>query len=350
MTIICIFVSRLEGLKETLESVKNVDTKILVYDTVSSIDTSELIAKYTDNVVNDLFIDFSTSKNNMIKYAESQCAHESLLLILNTGEVLVEGKRLLEHLRFQNEIQAFSIKHVYTVSTWITSCFRAHTGWRYTGKIFEEIRKTETSDSDSQEYISERTGPLPTSGYIDTRPFQKVSKSSIAVPVPEDIGYIKLKVATPEPRETVDRLLSLEDRDVLFTRANLALGRDETELALRLFTERAGYPSASNEEQFISCMYAGDLTQIYHEAEKAEQWYNEALEVAKANGQQKIQPLIRLAVMYRTAQPDKAIDIIEKACALDPSDEPALSTNRIYEYTRFHLRDMIIKEHKIVDC
>jgi hypothetical protein len=81
----------------TLESIKGVCDKVIVYDTGSTDDSQNLVKKWCEDnkiqlhMIEGVFVDFSVSRNKLLEFADDKSDY---LLLLDSNEELKDGKNL----------------------------------------------------------------------------------------------------------------------------------------------------------------------------------------------------------------------------------------------------------------
>jgi len=139
-------------LKVSLESVKKTVQALIIYDTGSTDDTVKIIQdfsqKYKINLylIQGEFVNFSTSRNVVLEYAEKVNVH--YLLLLDCNDELQGGDKLLLYAKFMLD-QPYN--GFLTCQRWWSGqhdkyfnqrFIKNRCGWRYFGAVHEWMKDT----------------------------------------------------------------------------------------------------------------------------------------------------------------------------------------------------------------
>ena len=148
---------------KTLESVIGTVNSIVIYDTGSVDDTIKIITEFSDRhkditlrIKNGEFVDFSTSRNIAIEFAEEDESIDFLLL-LDANDVLQDGDKLIEFAtaelnndenKSSFEYGAYMIKQRWYYSSkhddyFNTRFFRPRLSWKYQRPVHEYLYRTD---------------------------------------------------------------------------------------------------------------------------------------------------------------------------------------------------------------
>ncbi len=139
----------------TLESIKGIVDYLIVYDTGSTDNTIELITNFSSKnniklfLITGEFVDFATSRNILLDYADT--IDVRYLLLLDTNDELRNGKNLLKFLETQDNttINAYFMCQNWQTANldqyWNIRLLKNHEGWRYKGVVHEWLRDTKSN-------------------------------------------------------------------------------------------------------------------------------------------------------------------------------------------------------------
>lgn len=332
----------------TLESVVNNKTKyvdaIIVYDTGSTDNTVEIIEKFAEKheinvyIIQGTFVDFSTSRNVSLTYADTINVHYLLLMDCNDELRGGEGLRMLAKDMLQKETNAFLVCQQWwsgMLDSYLNIRFiKARCGWRYFGIVHEWLKDT-TTQSEEPKYPVLR---LPETIVLYQDRTKDDDKSSKRFFRDRELLLKEYKKNPKEPR-------------TLFYLAQTCqcLGNnDEALYYSKLRIELEGF----QEEIFHSYMrIAVSSLALGHEWHDSMKWYIKAYEHSN-----RAEPLVKLADFYRhyasfEMKANKpgfnnkwkiAYMFIKEACDLNYPEQSILFVDKgVYKYYRWHLMGII---------
>ena len=315
----------------TLESIKNVADAIIVYDTGCDDNTINLIEEFSVlhkinlYVTKGLFVDFSTSRNVLLDFADT--VDVDFLLLLDCNDELRGEKELLKFLK-----ESYSINNngFLVCQVWWSGKFDKYfnvrliknkCGWRYRGVVHEWIKDT-TVDTHSPKY------PL--------------------IKIPDCITLFQDRTKDGNKsfqRFTRDRELLLQEhlKNPTEPRTLFYLGQtceclglaEESYRYSRLRAELDGF----EEERFHSFMRCGNLSkELKYDWSISLSWFMKAYEHSE-----RAEPLIKITEYYKDKNNWKTAYLFcDKACDLEyPHDSILFIDNTIYEYLRWHYMSII---------
>jgi glycosyltransferase involved in cell wall biosynthesis len=134
----------------TIKSIVKFIDELVIYDTGSTDDTVEKIIdfcktnKLTINIMHGEFVDFSTSRNALLDFADSVTVSD-FYLMLDCNDELQGGKELVKYCKTAPSNNAFFLKQSWKSSIIIDyyniRLTRSKCGWRYKGVVHEYIYK-----------------------------------------------------------------------------------------------------------------------------------------------------------------------------------------------------------------
>lgn len=332
----------------SLNSVVGTVNSMVIYDTGSSDRTTAVIEQFAKDQAIPLhlltareageFVDFSTSRNILLDYADS-FPEIDYLLLLDCNDELRGGdelRRIVE--KFQEtcrvdpnsrKINCWAVFQHWWMGDQLVTYYnlrfmRARTGWRYNGVIHEVLEKDEaiTKMPDTVILYQDRT--------------KDDDKS--ARRLPNDLRLLKADHEKDPTNsrtvyyigETLFAMSEFEDAFYYFKlRTGMVSGRKGKEHA---------DPSISKEEVFASYMRLGKIAQIFkHPWNDIMRWYIHALEILP-----RAEPAVEIARYYAHARVwVLAFTFAQLACSfVFPTNAMIWVDKKMYDYTRWHLLGM----------
>ncbi len=324
----------------TLESIKNIANAIIVYDTGSTDNTIEIITNFCEKnklnlfLISGEFVDFSTSRNVLLEYAEKVSVKYLLLLDCNDE---LQGETGL--IQFMKEMESKNENAFLVCQHWFSGMndkyynirlIKNNCGWRYRDPIHEWLKDT-TIDGDSPRYPVNR--------------------------IPDSYGIVIYQDRTQDDDKTGKRfrkdfVILLQEHEkrpdnprILFylaqTCQSLGMNREALEYSIKRL-ELQGF----QEERFHSFMRCGNCCKALDKPfEESIGWFMKAYEHSP-----RVEPLIAIADLYRfRALKEKTHSLwqlsymfIVMACKLDYPHWCSLFVDKgMYDYYRWHLAGIV---------
>lgn len=315
----------------TLESVIGHVDAIIVYDTGSTDKTVEIVQNFCDKhkinlyMIQGQFVNFSTSRNVSLEYADKIDVH--YLLLLDCNDELRGGKQLRALARdmLSQPNNGFLVCQQWwsgALDKYYNMRFvKARCGWRYRGSVHEWMKDTTQKGPD---------------------PAYPVVRLTDEIVLYQDRTKDNNKSG---PRYARDKVLLLQDYQqnphdgrTLFYLAQTCMCLNDIEEALyysKLRLEEGEF----EEERFLSLIRCGDCCQyLNHDWYDAFSWYMKAYEHT-----QRVEPLIKIADHYRKQNKwHVAYMYISEACTLQYPEQLILFVDRgMYEYYRWHVMSVV---------
>jgi len=134
----------------TLTSIIGYVGTLIIYDTGSTDDTVDIIVKFCNKykislyLKHGVFIDFSTSRNELLSFSDT-VENIDFLLLMDCNDELQNGMDLIKFCKQAPKDPAFFIKQSWKSNIYIhyynIRLLRANNGWRYKGVVHEYICK-----------------------------------------------------------------------------------------------------------------------------------------------------------------------------------------------------------------
>ena len=315
----------------TLESIKKFADSLIIYDTGSTDNTISICEEFSKTNKIPLylkegeFVDFSTSRNVAIEFAESFDFIDYILL-MDTNEELRGGEKLrkeFETHKNNKEINAFFLCQEWFSGKYDkyynTKAIKPRTGWRYKNSVHEFLHNINTKDSpvikiyDSDIYL-----------YQDrTQDDDKTSKRFIR---DKELLLKDHKENPSEPR-------------TLFYLAQTCACLKEYSESFYYNKLRTQLDTGFWEEKFHAFLRAGECSaKLNHDWYDVLPWYMKAFEFLN-----RVEPLILIASHYKQEkQWLLAYQFASLACKLKyPENCNLFIDNMGYDYSRWHLLGVI---------
>lgn len=240
-------------LQVSLNSVKDIISCMIIYDTGSIDNTINILKEFSEkhNIPLHLkqgeFIDYSTSRNVLLDYADT-IDDVDFLLLLDCNDELRGSKELL---KFANSRRNTKDTAWLVCQEWFSGDYnkyynirfiRARCNWRYKGVIHEYLQKTDDSKIDISEKISPKVILFQDRTLDDDKSFKRFTRDRELL--------LKEHQKTPECTRTLFYL----------AQTCACLGK---EVEAYTFYEKRSRLKGFNEEQFHSFLRMGNIARNY---------------------------------------------------------------------------------------
>lgn len=315
-------------LEVTLKSIVGCCSSLIIYDTGSEDRTIEILRDFSRkhslplHLIEGKFVDFSTSRNVLLDYAD-QFPEVEYLLLLDCNDELRGGETLLtEATKYQTSaVDAFLTTQEWLASDGITRYYnirflKPRRGWRYQGVVHEYLTRPENGDCQTR--LDERVTLYQDRTQDDDKTSKRFARDRILL----ELEHTR----HPEDPRTVFYLAQ--------TYACLNERRRALEM-YRLRTTMIGFW----EERYQAFFKAGELVeQLGEEWSLALSFYMEAWSRCH-----RAEPMIKLAEHYRAKEEWLTAFLFARmACEVDYPHECILFVDRkLYDYYRWHLLGII---------
>lgn len=329
----------------SLESIKDFADSFVMYDTGSEDDTIEIAESFCKkhNIVFRLktgeFVDFSTSRNVAIKFAES-FDDVDYIVMLDTNDELQGGDTLRKYCETYKDKPntGFLLRQEWwsgVLNTYYNvRMIKARIGWEYRGRVHEWPKNTRYKDdaeSQANGDITIRIEEKEVVIYQDrTKDDDKSSKR-----------FARDKVLLMEDHKENPT----EPRTVFYLAQTCAClnQQDEAFYYYKLRTTLEGFW----EERLHSYIKCGELSEKFnHPWEESMKWYMKAFEFNP-----RAEPLMKIAYHYKDKNWHLCFTFVNLACNLEFPDCLLFVDRIVYEYTRWQLLCIAgwygYQEHKI---
>lgn len=308
----------------TLSSIKNVANCIIIYDTGSTDNTIEIITEFCENnkinlyCIKGEFVDFSTSRNVMLEYAEKVPVQFILLLDVNDE---LKGDTELQKLitsECKSTFNGYRLKQNWVSNSaepagneyYNTRLIKNNVGWRYHGVVHEYIHSHISNSTQLDQYditlFQDRTKDDDKTGKRFHRDKQLL--------------YNEFK---KNPKDT---------RTLYYLGQTCAcLGQHSDAF---YYMKRRSELDDFIEEKFHAYMYLGNLSlHLGYNWNDRMVYYIKAYEISE-----RVEPLVKIAEHYiNTSCWHMAYLFIKKACQLSYPKCLLFVDKYHYTYTRWHL-------------
>jgi glycosyltransferase involved in cell wall biosynthesis len=312
----------------SLESVKDFADSLVIFDTGSTDNTIQICKDFSEKyniplrLKEGTFIDFSTSRNESLDFADS-FEDIDYLLLMDTNDELRGANNLR---RFAEEYKDKKSSGFLMVQEWWSGqhdkyynvrFIKAHKGWRYRGVVHEYIK----TNIDEDEPIVK----LPDSAVLYQDRTQDDDKSGKRFKRDKELLHTEYVKDPTEPR-------------TVFYLAQTCSCLGENEESLYYYKIRATL-EGFQEEKFHALLRSGELTQkLNHEWHDSMMFYIKAFEHSH-----RAEPLLFIAIHYiQIKMWVMAFTFLKLACSIPYPKDAILFVNRHdYDYKRWHLMGIV---------
>jgi glycosyltransferase involved in cell wall biosynthesis len=311
----------------SLESVKSFADSIVIFDTGSTDNTIQICKDFSEKyniplrLKEGTFVDFSTSRNESLDFADS-FEDIDYLLLLDTNDELRGADNLR---RFAEEYKDNKSSGFLMVQEWWSGqhdkyynvrFIKAHKGWRYVGAVHEYIK----TNMDEEPIVK-----LPDSAILYQDRTQDDDKSGKRFKRDKELLYNEYVKDPTEPR-------------TVFYLAQTCSCLGENDESLYFYKIRSTL-EGFQEEKFHSLLRSGELTQkLNHEWHDSMMFYIKAFEHSH-----RAEPLLFIAIHYiQIKMWVMAFTFLKLACSIPYPQDAILFVNRHdYDYKRWHLLGIV---------
>lgn len=315
----------------SLESVVGHVDALIIYDTGSTDRTVEIITEFAEKnkinlyLIQGDFVDFSTSRNVSLEFADTIDVH--YVLLLDCNDELQGGEHLREYAKhmMKEDNNGFLVcQHWWSgqYDKYFNVRFvKTRCGWRYRGSVHEWMKDT-TQDGSEPKYPILRA---PDNIILYQDRTKDGNKSGSRFKRDKELLVADHKKDPKEPR-------------ILFYLAQTCQclqQHDEAFYYSRLRTELNGF----QEEKYHSYLRCAQISvSLGHSWYDIQSWFLRAFEHSP-----RVEPLNRLADYYRlTSKWHMAYMFARQACTLDYPHELILFVDKLaYDYERWHIMGIV---------
>ena len=314
-------------LNVSLESVKSFADSLVIFDTGSTDNTIQISKDFSEKyniplrLKEGAFIDFSTSRNESLEFADS-FEDIDYLLLLDTNDELRGADNLR---RFAEEYKDNKSSGFLMVQEWWSGqhdkyynvrFIKAHKGWRYAGVVHEYIK----TSMDEEPIVK-----LPDSAILYQDRTQDDDKSGKRFKRDKELLYNEYVKDPTEPRTVF----------YLAQTCSCLCENDDSLYFYKIRSTLEGF----QEEKFHSLLRSGELTQkLNHDWHDSMMFYIKAFEHSH-----RAEPLLFIAIHYiQIKMWVMAFTFLKLACSIPYPQDAILFVNRHdYDYKRWHLLGIV---------
>ena len=320
-------------LRVTLDSVVGYVESVVAYDTGSTDSSIQILKNFSAetgiplHLIEGEFVDFSTSRNVLLDYADTFDDIDYLLL-LDVNDTLRNGVKLREFVK--EEVKTKSISTGFLLCQewwsgqydkyWNVRFVKNHEGWRYRGVVHEWMKNTKHPDDKTAPPVKRIDGVVL---YQDRT--KDDDKSWKRFHRDKELLLAEHKKDREEPRT------------VFYLAQTLSCLNENAEsfYYYKLRSTLIGFW----EERFHAFLRCGDLSEkLKHPWTDTMAWYIQAFEHTE-----RAEPLIKIAEHYdREKKWTLAHNFAKLACDLPYPDHCILFVDKyIYDYKRWHVLGIV---------
>lgn len=311
-----------QRIKVTLESVKNCADVFFVLDTGSEDNTIQIIRDYCNEIKKPLhlleekFVDFSTNRNTLLKYADDKA---DWLLLMDCNDELKDETKLRYFVdTYKGDISGFHLLQQWysghTDSYYNVRLIKTKEDWIYYQPVHEYILSKKHPETIKLDIIiyQDRTKD-------DDKSLKRFNRD-------KKILYDAIQ---KDPKDTRS----------LFYYAQTCSCLNQKEEAFKYYVkviESNGWV----EEKYQAYYRNGNISRdLNHIVEEIQSFHLKAYELsAKIYDHPRAEPLIRIAELYREINWKYGFFFLKQACELKPPTNALLWVDKKdYDYTRWHL-------------
>lgn len=307
----------------SLNSIKDYVSELIIYDTGSTDDTIEKITTFCKdhNIQLHLkqgeFVDFSTSRNNLLDFADSVTSCK-FYLMLDCNDELREGSELIKYCKKAPDSNAFFLKQSWKsdiiIDYYNIRLIRSKCGWRYKGVVHEYISKE-----------GESPGPRVPITFLFQDRTQDDAKSSKRFHDDKELLLREYNSPDKSPR-------------TVYYLAQTYECLNEKENAIKYYKERSKMLDGFFEERYQAAYHVGMLYRdLGRPFEEYVGYFLIAYEVMIRS-----EPLVRIAEYYMSVKRwHQAYNYLHEACTLSVPDCGLFLDIEMYKYYRWHLLGIV---------
>jgi glycosyltransferase involved in cell wall biosynthesis len=336
-TIACILMLKNEEVRVTvsLDSAREWVDCFVIFDTGSTDSTKQVVHDYCAKHKIPLhwkdgpFVDFSTSRNVLLDYADDKADY---LILLDCNDQIEGGQAMRQFINtYSGPSTAFHLTQAWFNGLSLDQYFnirlvKSGHNWRYKRRVHEYICCEESESTDPE--VQKKNAGLITrvTGF---RIFQDRTK--------DDDKSLK-RFARDKELLYQDYKDNCNDARTLFYLAQTYTCMGENEKAYEFYIKRQGQESFI-EEKYHALLRCGDLSRsMGHDWEESMTWFIKAYEYsANTFAQARAEPLIKIGEYYSNLKCwELAYFFLKRACELEyPSEAILFVDKRMYDYTRW---------------
>jgi len=310
----------------SLQSCIDIVDKVIILDTGSADGTQKVIKDFCRIhgkpclMKESTFVDFSTSRNELLAFAENQA---EFLLLLDSNDELQNAENLREFLEprlDQDHEEGFLVNQcLYSGPAEVLDFYnvrviRNNRGWRYQGVVHEYL-------CNGDKRITER---IP-----EIRLYQDRTA---------DDGRTQARFPRDEELLLAEYWRNPHDPRTVFYLAQTYLCMRDHERGLKYYKIRSGMSGFHEEtyEALLQCGVCAQAQELDWETDVFP-WYYQAWRHSH-----RAEPLVKIAEYYRDKDWDTAYMFLRQACDLPyPSTAILFVDKYIYDYYRWHLMGIV---------
>ena len=329
---------------KSLNSVKDIIESCIIYDTGSTDNTIDIIRIWCHthdiplHIKEGEFVDFSTSRNTLLEFADT--IDSKYLLLLDSNDEMKESNKFIQFLKQNdngdNKVDGIMLQQCWKLNDtidkyWNVRCIKNKCGWRYTGRVHEWISKIglhKNIDNLSDDHRREISKNVKT--FITKAP----EECSLFHDRIDDMAKSIVRFQRDKVLLLEDHRASPENTRIMFYLAQtLSSTQDygEAFYYYKLRSLKGGFP----EEVFHSLLRLGTLSMLLkHPWVESLKWFLKAYDHSH-----RVEPLCQIAQYYIQKHNFRsAFMYLSEAIKLDYPKNSVLFVNKFaHDYLRWHL-------------